>query len=117
MFKPLSLDSHLDEAVERFCYHKEKVEAEARDCDMIEAAEGRKAQLILLAAERRRKLLSKLSNANCNHRHQKLLKVRHPGAGNWLTGCDTYQTWLSAEGASILCCYGIRKYQAYSSHI
>jgi hypothetical protein len=58
IFKPLSLDRHLDEAVERFCRHREKVEAEARACDMIEAAEERKAQLILLTAERRRKLLS-----------------------------------------------------------
>ncbi|EPE30309.1 hypothetical protein GLAREA_13032 [Glarea lozoyensis ATCC 20868] len=107
IFKPMSLDSEFDDAIERFCRHKESVEAEARVCDMIEASEQRKAQLILLSAERRRKILDKLSSPNHNQRHKKLLKARHPETGQWITTCDEYQFWLASNGCSVVCCFGI----------
>ena len=51
---------------------------------MIEAAEERNTQLVLLAAERRRKLLLRLSGLDCLYRQRKLSEARHAGSGGWL---------------------------------
>ncbi|KAF4631653.1 hypothetical protein G7Y89_g6473 [Cudoniella acicularis] len=107
VLKPLSIDTQLEDAVERFRQHRQNVEEEARTCDMIEAADERNNQLLLLAAERRRKLLSRLSNINCQFRHRRLRDARHPGTGIWLTEGEAYRNWVSCEQSSILCCYGI----------
>jgi hypothetical protein len=90
---------------------------------MIEAAEMRqevaiqKSQQLVLQAEqrvlhaekRRKQLLSKLSNVNCQIRHQKLAKSRHEGTGNWLVTRSEYENWDTFDGSAVLCCYGIRK--------
>lgn len=108
ILKPLSLDRQFDEAVERFRQHKQNVEEEARTCHMIEAAEERSAQLVLRTAERRAKLLSRLSKVDCRYRHRTLSKTRHDGTGLWLSECDAYRGWDSSPGSAVLCCFGIR---------
>ena len=108
IIKPLSLDRQFDEAIERFRQHRQTVEEEARACHMIEAAEERDAQLVLLAAERRTKLLWKLSKVDCRHRHRKLKDTRHEGTGLWLSTVEDFKNWESSPGTAVLCCYGIR---------
>jgi hypothetical protein len=123
ILRPLSLDRQFDAAIERFREHRQIVDEEARMCDMIEAAEVRDEvarqksqqlvlqaeQLVLHAAERRKRLLSKLSSVNCQLRHQKLSKARHEGTGNWLGTRGEFENWDTFDGSAVLCCYGIRK--------
>ena len=109
ILKPLSLDRQYDEALERFRQHRQNVDEEARTCHMIEAAEQRDAQLVLLATERRRKLLRKLSSVDCRHKLRKLKEARHDGTGLWLTACPEYGNWEASESSSVLWCYGIRE--------
>lgn len=109
LIKPLSLDREFEEAVSRFRQHKQNVEEEARTCHMIEAAEERNAQLVLRTAERRAKLLARLSKVDCTVRHKKLVESRHEGTGRWLVVCGAYRQWDSSQGSAVLCCYGIRR--------
>jgi hypothetical protein len=123
ILRPLSLDRQFDAAIERFRERRQIVEEEARMCHIIEAAELRDEvarqksqqlvlqaeQLVLHAAERRKRLLSKLSSVNCQIRHQKLSKARHEGTGNWLGMRGEFENWDTFKGPAVLCCYGIRK--------
>lgn len=95
--------------MERFRRHKRNVEEEARICHIIEAAEGRnEAWLVLYAVERRRKLLSKLSEVDYEYKQRKLKAQRHVGTGVWLEQHTGYKQWLTEQRSSVLCCYGIR---------
>jgi len=123
ILRPLSLDLQFDAAIECFREHRQIVEEEARMCHMIETAKLRQEvarqkseqlvlqaeQLVLHAEERRKRLLSKLSNINCQIRHQKLAKSRHEGTGNWLVTRGEYENWDRFDGSAVLCCYGIRQ--------
>jgi hypothetical protein len=105
----LTFDKQFDEAIDRFRQHRQNVLEEAETCHLIEAAEQRDAQLVLLAEERRQKLLARLSKVNCQHRHRKLKECRHEGSGVWFTSSSDYADWRTASQSSVLCCYGIRK--------
>ncbi|TVY93107.1 Ankyrin [Lachnellula willkommii] len=107
LLKPLSSDNQFDEAIDLFRQHRNNVEEEARMCHMVDAAEQRNAQLLLWAAERRRKLLSRLSNIDCKHRHRILREARHEGTGVWLTARHEYRSWGTPDVTSVLCCFGI----------
>lgn len=109
LFKPLSSNKTFDEAVERFRQHREAVREEAKICHQIENAEHRHAQVVLSAAEQRRKLLSTLSGVDCGPRHRKLKAARHEGTGIWLPARPEYSRWALASTSSILCCHGIRE--------
>lgn len=77
---------------------------------MIEAAEGRKTQFVLLAAERKRKLMVRLSALDGLYRHRKLKEARHEGSGEWLPLNLQYLLWeTSSNESSVLCCHGIRE--------
>lgn len=84
---------------------------------MIEAAEERNTQLVLRAVERKAKLLARLSKVDCMPRHRKLAESRHEGTGLWLTACDAYQKWDSAQSSAVLCCYGIRMFKHWFGHV
>lgn len=104
----MSLDQQFDEAVERFRQHKKNVSEEARICHMIEAAEKRNEELTLFAAERKRRLLSRLSTVGFEYKHQKLKALRYEGTGTWLLGDKKYEKWKASIQSAILCCHGIR---------
>ncbi|TVY39940.1 hypothetical protein LOCC1_G005838 [Lachnellula occidentalis] len=105
MLKPLSSTNQFEDAIDLFRQHRNNVEA--RMCHMVDAAEHRDAQLLLWAAERRRKLLSRLSSIDCKHRHRILREARHEGTGVWLTARDEYRNWGTPDTTSVLCCFGI----------
>ncbi|KAE8442960.1 hypothetical protein EG329_002498 [Mollisiaceae sp. DMI_Dod_QoI] len=108
LLKPLSLNQQFDATIEKFRLHKQKVEDEADTCHKIEAAEEREARLMLFAAERRRRLLARLSNYDCNHKHRRLQGTRHEGTGVWLSQHPEYVKWEALDlGSAVLCCYGI----------
>ncbi|PVH79019.1 hypothetical protein DL98DRAFT_421132 [Cadophora sp. DSE1049] len=107
LFKPVALDRQFDEAVECFRQHKKNVDEEARVCHMIEAAEKRDAELILFAAERKRRLLSRLSTVGFEYKHQKLKALRYEGTGTWLIEDKKYEQWKSSAQSAVLCCHGI----------
>ncbi len=110
LLKPLSLNQQFDATIEKFRLHKQKVEDEADTCHKIEAAEEREARLMLFAAERRRRLLARLSNYDCNHKHRRLQGTRHEGTGVWLSQHPEYVKWEALDiGSAVLCCYGIRE--------
>lgn len=117
LLKPLSSDNQFDEAINLFRQHRNNVEEEARMCHMVDAAEQRDAQLLLWAAERRQKLLSRLSHIDCKHRHRILREARHEGTGVWLTARDEYRSWATPDVTSVLCCFGIRKSQSTNSWV
>ena len=112
LIKPLSLDRQFDEAVERFRQHKKNVDEEARVCHMIEAAEKRDAELILFAAEQKRRLLARLSTVGFEYKHQKLKSLRYKGTGTWLLEDKEYVKWANSAQSAVLCCHGIRVYLA-----
>ncbi|KAG4436826.1 hypothetical protein IFR05_007675 [Cadophora sp. M221] len=107
LYKPLSLNRQLDEAVERFREHRKNVEKEAQLCHMIEAAEKRDEELTLFAVERKRRLLSRLSTVGFEYKHQKLKSLRHVGTGVWLLENAQYNQWYTSGQSSVMCCYGI----------
>ncbi|KAK0118571.1 hypothetical protein ONS95_007457 [Cadophora gregata] len=107
LLKPVSLDRQFDEAIERFRQHKKSVDEEARVCYMIEAAEKRNEELTLFAAERKRRLLSRLSTVAFEHKHRKLKALRYEGTGTWLIGDTKYKEWKSSTESAVLCCHGI----------
>jgi hypothetical protein len=110
LFKPISRDHDFDDVLARFRQHKSNVEEEVRTCHMIEAAEERKAQLVLRTADRRAKALAKLSPIDCARRHRKLVEARHEGTGLWIQATEQYISWEKSETSAVLCCYGIRKF-------
>ncbi|CZR67167.1 uncharacterized protein PAC_17066 [Phialocephala subalpina] len=107
IFKPLSMNHQFDDAIEKFRQHKQNVEEEAKLCHMLEAAEEREARLTVFAIERRRRILARLSNVDCNLRHRRLQGTRHEGTGIWLQQHVEYIKWESSTGPAVLCCYGI----------
>lgn len=133
IWKPLSLDTHFEDAVQRFREHKKTVEKEAVACHMIEAAESRalvEASLKLKELERkglyaafrllstgtdrteakiRAQLLAQLTNIDYKSKHRALRKVRHQNTGAWVLYSASYLEWLNSHSSATLCLHGIRK--------
>jgi hypothetical protein len=110
IFKPLSINHQADDAIKKFQRHRKEVVKEADICHSIEAAEERDNRIMLAAAQRRQKLLSRLSSVSCTQRHVKLQSARHEGTGVWLSELAEYTKWMdSGSDPTLLCCHGIRK--------
>jgi hypothetical protein len=135
VFQPLSpaLNSHLDDAINRFRLHREAVDKEAGVCHMIEekesrdlvlrnseAAEARKRglyrillfpDLLLINTEAKQKdLVKRLSKVNYVYKHHRMQKIRHPGTGAWIKELPEFKNWLACKTSATMCCYGIRMF-------
>lgn len=62
-------------------------------------------------ADENRKVLTWLSQANFEQKHQDVLSKHHPGTAQWLLDLDRFKAWRNGhcEEPSIIWCPGIRK--------
>jgi Cdc6-like AAA superfamily ATPase len=98
----------------RIRHQSRRVKKESGLAHMIESSSSHEVQLQNHALQlrnaklrRRNLILSTLAVVNYVTKQTAFASLRHPGTCRWLQRTSAYMSWISKQGASCLCCYGI----------
>jgi Cdc6-like AAA superfamily ATPase len=98
----------------RIRHQSRRVKKESGLAHMIESSSSHEIQLQNHALQlrnakirRRNLILSNLAVVNYTMKQTAFANLRHPGTCRWLQRTSAYVSWISKQGASCLCCYGI----------
>ncbi|KAF2801958.1 uncharacterized protein BDZ99DRAFT_429162, partial [Mytilinidion resinicola] len=113
IWKPFS--KRFDVYLYQFRMHQKEVEREAGVSHMIESKQereieqaNRELQERNMKAERRRRVLARLSAGEYQVNHYKTRGVRIDGTGDWVLNDPLFSAWLQDTGSSgCFCCFGI----------